>query len=65
MCATGNVFAEYHELAAGKLYDAAHTVLVRKLVPEAILRQDLELVERLCAVVASHPRDWEYRGKVS
>jgi nuclear pore complex protein Nup98-Nup96 len=64
MAAAGNAYAEYHELAAAKMYDAAHMILVKKLAPEAILRGDLQLVERLCGVVGSRARDWEYGGQV-
>ena len=63
--AAGDVFAEYHELVDAKLYDAAHKILVKQLAPEAVLRDDLRLLGKLCAMIGGRARDWEYGGKVS
>lgn len=63
--AAGDVYGEFHELVSAKLYDAAHKILVKQLAPEAVLRGDIQLLERLAAEVGTRARDWEYGGKVS
>lgn len=51
-------------LEAG-LGEKAHKILVGKLLPEVILRDDLILVKRLCEDVEGKAERWEYGAKVS
>ena len=60
-----DAFGEYFELAKAGLYDRAHRILVDKLLPEAILRDDLELIKRLCETIGGKVQGWEYGGQVS
>lgn len=61
----GDAYAEYHELIAAELYDRAHDILIRQLIPEAVLRDDLGLIERLCRSLEGKAKGWQYGGKVS
>jgi hypothetical protein len=65
LASEGNVYEGFLELIKAGLVDRAHRILVGKLVPEAILRDDLVLVRRLCGGLAKKvPDGWEYGGKV-
>jgi len=48
------------------LHDRAHRILVDKLAPEAVIRDDLVLLRRLCEPLeGKNPDNWEFGGKVS
>jgi nuclear pore complex protein Nup98-Nup96 len=65
LASEGNIYEEFLELIEAGLVDRAHRILVGKLVPEAILRDDLALAQRLCEGLARKvPDGWEYGGKV-
>lgn len=50
-------------MAAG-LYQSAHDLAVVELAPEAVIRQDLELLTSLFERMASYPIDgWYLKGK--
>ena len=66
LASAGDAFAQYHELLLGGLYDHAHRILVDSLAPEAVLREDMALLRRLCEPLGKFkPDGWEYSGKVS
>ncbi|OWZ52424.1 nuclear pore complex protein Nup98-Nup96 [Cryptococcus neoformans c8] len=65
LCSTGDAWAEYHALLQAKLYDRAHKILVEKLAPEAVLRDDKTLLRRLCLKLEGKGvSGWEYGGKL-
>ncbi|WVO12713.1 hypothetical protein L204_100321 [Cryptococcus depauperatus] len=51
LCFSDDAWEEYHVLIKAKLYDRAYSVLVDKLAPEAIIRNDRHLLERMCSKV--------------
>lgn len=66
LCSTGDAWGEYHALLQAKIYDRAHKILVEKLAPEAVLRDDKALLRRLCLKLEDKGvSGWEYGGKVS
>lgn len=66
LCSIDDAWGEYHALLQAKLYDRAHKILVEKLAPEAVLRDDKVLLRRLCSKLESKGvSGWEYGGKVS
>lgn len=66
LCSIDDAWGEYHALLQAKLYDRAHKILVEKLAPEAVLRDDKILLRRLCSKLESKGvSGWEYGGKVS
>ncbi|KAF9476965.1 hypothetical protein BDN70DRAFT_862477 [Pholiota conissans] len=65
----GHVFAAYELYISAQLYNAAHTIAVLELAPDAIIRKDLELLRSLFAPFDNDgKRDkiegWFVRGKV-
>ena len=65
LASAGDAFAQYHELLRGGLCDDAHRILVDDLAPEAVLREDMVLLRRLCEPLGEFkPDGWEYGGKV-
>lgn len=61
----GDAFGEYHALIHAESYNAAQRILISKLAPEAILREDMELLRTLCEALEGKGADgWEYGGKV-
>ncbi|WVW83374.1 hypothetical protein I302_105393 [Kwoniella bestiolae CBS 10118] len=65
LCASGDAWGEYHALLKAKLWDRAHRVLVGKLAPEAVLRDDKPLLRRLCeGLEGKGAEGWEYGGKL-
>jgi nuclear pore complex protein Nup98-Nup96 len=65
LASQGDAFEEYHSLLKAELWIRAHRILVDKLAPEAILRDDLVLLRRLCNPLVGKPDGWEYGGQVS
>ncbi len=61
----GDVFAAYELFLAAGLYSPAHEIAVFKLAPDAVIRQDLDLLRSLFTKISGHPvDDWQDRGKV-
>lgn len=56
----GSVYEEYHALVDANLYNRAHRILLDKLAPEAILRDDLALLRRLCEPIVGRPDGWAF-----
>ena len=47
------------------MFGAAHELAVLELAPEAVIRDDLDLLKDLLERIAGHPVDgWYVRGKV-
>lgn len=65
LASDGDAYGEYQELVNAGLYDRAHRILVGKLLPEVILRDDLDLIRKMCKGVEGKAEGWEYGGKVS
>ena len=56
----------YELYLAGGLFNSAHELAVLELAPDAVIRQDMELLKSLFAGIAGHAVDgWHVRGKVS
>ncbi|WWC85271.1 uncharacterized protein L201_000133 [Kwoniella dendrophila CBS 6074] len=65
LSSSGDAWGEYHALIKAKLFDKAHKILIEKLAPEAILRDDKVLLKRLCFELQGKGVDnWEYGGKL-
>jgi nuclear pore complex protein Nup98-Nup96 len=65
LAATGDAYREYYELIPAGLSDRAQRTLLTKLAPEAVLRYDHALLQRLCeALEPLQPAGWEYGGKL-
>ncbi|WOO81507.1 Nucleoporin [Vanrija pseudolonga] len=63
LAAEGDVYKEYYALIPANLPDRAQRLLVGKLAPEAALRDDRNLLRRLCeALEPLKPTGWEYNG---
>ncbi|TXT13738.1 hypothetical protein VHUM_01105 [Vanrija humicola] len=63
LAAEGDAYKEYYALIPADLADRAQRLLVSKLAPEAVLRDDHSLLRRLCeALEPLHPSAWEYNG---
>ena len=61
----GDVFEAYHLYLQSGLHSAAHELAVFELAPEAVIRNDLELVKVLFERFVGHTVDeWHVRGKV-
>lgn len=66
LCSIDDAWGEYHAHLQAKLYDRAHKILVEKLAPEAVLRDDKVLLRRLCSKLEDKGvSGWDYGGKVS
>ncbi|THH21138.1 hypothetical protein EW146_g347 [Bondarzewia mesenterica] len=60
----GNVYEAYQLYLQAGLYNAAHELAVLELAPEAVVRDDLELLQALFGRIAGHSVDgWHVRGK--
>ncbi|KAK8869988.1 hypothetical protein IAR55_000558 [Kwoniella newhampshirensis] len=65
LASSGNAWGEYQALLKAKLYDRAHRVLVQKLAPEAVIRDDISLLRRLCqGLEGKGVARWEFEGKL-
>lgn len=61
----GDEFAAYELYLSAGLYGPAHDIAVSKLAPDAVIRQDLDLLKTLFSKISGHPVDgWHTRGKV-
>jgi hypothetical protein len=61
----GDVFEAYQLYLQAGLHSAAHELAVFELAPEAVIRDDLELVKTLFDRFTGHAVDeWHVRGKV-
>ncbi|KAI0318527.1 nuclear protein 96-domain-containing protein [Amylostereum chailletii] len=61
----GNVYEAYQLYLQAGLYNAAHEIAVLELAPEAVIRDDMELLKSLFEKIAGHPVEgWHLRGKV-
>ena len=60
----GKVFEAYELYIAAGLYQSAHDLAVVELAPEAVIRQDLDLLTSLFERMTSYPIDgWHLKGK--
>lgn len=60
----GKVFEAYELYMAAGLYQSAHDLAVVELAPEAVIRQDFELLTSLFERMASQSIDgWHLKGK--
>ncbi|KIR74014.1 nuclear pore complex protein Nup98-Nup96 [Cryptococcus deuterogattii CA1014] len=65
LCSIDDAWGEYHAHLQAKLYDRAHKILVEKLAPEAVLRDDKVLLRRLCSKLEGKGvSGWDYGGKL-
>ncbi|KAK4689973.1 nuclear pore complex protein Nup98-Nup96, partial [Tremellales sp. Uapishka_1] len=65
LASSGDAFREYHELLRAGLFEKAHKILIEKLAPEAVIRNDLVLLRRLCEPLEGRdPQGWEFGGKL-
>jgi nuclear pore complex protein Nup98-Nup96 len=61
----GKVFDAYQLYLNAGLYQQAHDLAVVELAPEAVIRQDLDLLVSLFERIANQTVDgWHVRGKV-
>ncbi len=61
----GDVFEAYHLYLQAGMHGAAHELAVFELAPEAVIRNDLELLQVLFERFVGHAVDgWHVRGKV-
>lgn len=61
----GRVFDAYQLYLNAGLYQQAHDLAVTELAPEAVIRQDLDLLISLFERIANQAVDgWHVRGKV-
>ncbi|TFY79572.1 hypothetical protein EWM64_g4439 [Hericium alpestre] len=61
---SGDVYDAYILYLQAGLYQAAHDLAVIELAPEAVIRDDLQLLRSLFDKIAGHPVDgWHVRGK--
>jgi nuclear pore complex protein Nup98-Nup96 len=66
VASAGETFKEFQALISAGLIDGAHRILTGKLALEAVLRDDLALLRKLCTSFGGRlPDEWEYGGKVS
>ena len=62
----GNVFEAYQLYMNAGLYQAAHDLAVAELAPEAVIRQDFDLLMTLFERMSSQTIDgWHFKGKVT
>ncbi|KAF7794784.1 hypothetical protein EIP86_005926 [Pleurotus ostreatoroseus] len=60
----GDLYDAYELYLSAGLYNSAHELAVLELAPDAVIRQDLELLKGLFDKIAGHPVDnWQIRGK--
>ncbi|WWC69668.1 uncharacterized protein I206_103611 [Kwoniella pini CBS 10737] len=65
LSSSGDAWGEYHALLKANLWDQAHKVLITKLAPEAVLRDDKALLRKLCEGLDGKGADgWEFGGKL-
>ncbi|WVQ98527.1 hypothetical protein IAU59_005653 [Kwoniella sp. CBS 9459] len=65
LSSAGDAWGEYHALLQAESWDRAHRVLVDKLAPEAIIRDDKALLRRLCSGLEGRgAAGWEFGGKL-
>ena len=56
---------EYHSLISAGLTDRAQRVLIARLAPEIVLRDDLNLLRKLCALLEQRPpTGWDQGAKL-
>ncbi|KAG5716102.1 Nuclear pore complex protein Nup98-Nup96 [Termitomyces sp. T112] len=61
----GDIFDAYELFLQAELYDTAHDLAIVELAPDAILRQDFELLKNLFTIFVNHPViGWHVRGKI-
>lgn len=61
----GDVYGAYELYLSANQWNAAHDLAVLELAPEAVLRQDLDLLKSLFEKLEKHPvDDWHERGQV-
>jgi nuclear pore complex protein Nup98-Nup96 len=61
----GDVFEAYHLYLQAGMHGAAHELAVFELAPEAVIRNDLELLQVLFERFVGHAvNGWHVRGKV-
>ncbi|KAI0918514.1 hypothetical protein AcV5_002488 [Taiwanofungus camphoratus] len=61
----GDVYSAYEFYLAAGLYNPAHELAVLELAPDAVIRQDLLLLQDLFDKFIDHPVDgWHVRGKL-
>lgn len=59
------VYEAFDLYASAGLWDAAHDLAVLELAPDAVVRQDHELLRTIFSRLSGHPIDgWHLRGKV-
>ena len=62
----GDVYGAFELYLSAGMFNAAHDLAVRELAPDAVIRDDLELLKSLFEQFRDHPvDDWHVRGKVS
>ncbi|WRT66918.1 uncharacterized protein IL334_003883 [Kwoniella shivajii] len=65
LSSSGDAWGEYHALLKAELWNRAHKVLIAKLAPEAVLRDDKVLLRKLCENLDGKGAEgWEYGGKL-
>lgn len=64
LSSSGSVYNEYHALIDSKLYNRAHRILLDKLAPEAVLRDDLTLLRRMTEPIIGKPDGWAFGAKL-
>ena len=58
------VYEAFDLYASAELWNAAHDLAVLELAPDAIVRQDQELLRTIFGRLSGHPIDgWHLRGK--
>jgi nuclear pore complex protein Nup98-Nup96 len=59
------VYEAFDLYVSAGLWNAAHDLAVLELAPDAVVRQDLELLQTIFTRLSGHPIDgWHLRGKV-
>lgn len=59
------VYEAFDLYVSAGLWDAAHDLAVLELAPDAVVRQDHELLRTIFSRFSGHPVDgWHLRGKV-
>ncbi|KZT69972.1 hypothetical protein DAEQUDRAFT_668616 [Daedalea quercina L-15889] len=61
----GDVYGAYELYLSAGMYNAAHDLAVLELAPDAVIREDLELLKTLFEQFLDRPVDnWHIRGKI-
>ncbi|CAL1699287.1 unnamed protein product [Somion occarium] len=61
----GAVYRAYELYLSAEMYNAAHNIAVLELAPDAVIREDLELLTNLFQKFVGQPvDDWNLRGKL-